>query len=90
MAERVRVDSVDELENYCGRLIAQKSEIESLAESLLSDCVAQNSNWQDPQYNGLKGNIEEFVSNVKATTVDLEDSIAYIRSLISHLREIMA
>lgn len=90
MAERVRVDSVDELENYCGRLANQKSEIESLAESLLSDCAAQNSNWQDPQYDGLKGNIEEFVSAVKTTTENLEESIAYIRHLVNHLREIGA
>lgn len=116
MAARVVVHSVDELSNYCSRLSALKGELETKAGQLksLSDELtqkaqemnsvtqAQGSNWQDPQYEKLKGEIEPCVAAVNATSASVgetantiktqmtkvDESIQYIRGLIAKLNDI--
>ena len=116
MAGRVVVHSVEQLSNYCSQLNTLKNDLETKAGQLksLSDELTekaqqlnsatqeQGSNWQDPQYEKLKGEIEPCVAAVNATSTSVgetantiksqmqkvEESIQYIRGLIAKLNEI--
>ena len=116
MAGRVVVHSVDGLSNYCSRLGTLKSDLETKAgqlkalsdelmqkaQELNSSTQAQGDNWQDPQYEKLKGEIEPCVSAVNSTSASVaetantiksqmtkvEESIQYIRGLIAKLNDI--
>lgn len=116
MAGRVVVHNVGELQNFCSQLATMKSELEtkagqlkSLADelqqqagSMNSATESQGSNWQDPQYEKLKGEISPVVSAVNQTAssvqstagtitqqmAQVESSIQYIRQLISKLNDI--
>lgn len=116
MAGRVVVHNVGELSNYCSQLTSMKEDLETKVGQLkaLSDELkykagqmsgtteAQRSNWQDPQYEKLKGEITPIVSAVNSTsesvktTADtiaaqmsqVDSSIQYIRQLITKLNDI--
>jgi predicted nucleic acid-binding Zn-ribbon protein len=116
MASKVVVRSVDELNSYCRRLAALKIELETNAKKLVtlseelkteasamsSATEAQGSNWQDPQYEKLKGQITPCVTAVNATSTSVKEtaatiktqmtqvqgSIEYIQKLIKKLNEI--
>ncbi|MBG0787544.1 MAG: hypothetical protein H0S79_20840 [Anaerolineaceae bacterium] len=116
MAGKVVVHSVDELSNYCLRLSNLKEELEKMAAKLvtLSDELQdraqamgnatqrQGSNWKDPQYEKLKGEISPCVSAVNSTSssvketaaiikarmAQVENSIAYIKGLVRKLNDI--
>ena len=90
MAERVVVQNVDELEAFRKQLMSKKEDIEKSADELMRACYAQSSNWEDPQYESLKKNLETFVRSIKSTTASLDDSSAYIARLVAHLRNLGA
>lgn len=90
MAERVIVKDVDELDAFRQKLMSQKEEIEKNVDALMRACYAQSSNWEDPQYESLKTNLEAFVRSIKSTTASLDDSNAYIARLVAHLRSLGA
>ena len=116
MAGKVVVHSVESLSGYCQRLSALKAELESASSKLLSlsdelkdKALAmgnatneQGGNWQDPQYEKLKGEItpcitavnatsssvRETVATIKGQMTQVEGSIAYIRQLVHKLNDI--
>jgi len=116
MAGKVVVISVEELSSYCHRLAALKTEMETTAEKLVSlseelkgkasamasATGAQGSNWQDPQYEKLKGEITPCISAVDSTSSSVKEtaaiikaqmrqvdnSIAYIQKLVRKLEDI--
>ena len=78
--ESVVVHSVDLLENFRDVLQQQHDELEVVYDTLNSECTLQGENWNDPQYTYLK--------ECKTQLAQLEDSTAYITSLIEKLRAI--
>lgn len=116
MAGRVVVHSVDSLSSYSRQLAELKVELESTASKLvsLSDELqekasvmgratdSQGSNWQDPQYGKLRGEITTCITAVNSTSTSVkgtaatiksqmaqvEGSISYIQSLVSKLSDI--
>mgnify|MGYP007112692532 CR=1 FL=1 len=86
--ESVVVHSVDLLENFWDVLQQQHDELEVVYDTLNSECTLQGENWNDPQYTYLKECIDEYYQLSKTQLAQLEDSTAYITSLIEKLRAI--
>lgn len=84
----VVVHDVDSLETYGAFLQTKKDELETLFASLAVETNAQESNWQDPQYEYLKGQVEAYCSACEVQLDELKDSIAYISSLVFKLRDL--
>lgn len=116
MASKVVVRNIDELSSYCRKLATLKGELETNATKLVtlseelktkasamsSATESQGSNWQDPQYEKLKGEITPCVTAVNATSnsvketattiktqmTQVQGSIDYIQKLIRKLNDI--
>ena len=86
--ESVVVHSVDLLENFRDVLQQQHDELEAAYDTLNTECTQQGANWNDPQYTYLKECIDEYYLLSKTQLAELENSIAYITSLIQKLRGI--
>ena len=86
--ESVVVHSVDLLENFRDVLLQQHHDLETAYDTLYSECARQSENWNDPQYTYLKECIDMYYLQSKTQLTQLEDSTAYITSLIEKLRAI--
>ena len=85
---RVLVHDVDSLELFMETLQAKRDELEALYDILGSETANQGENWQDPQYEHLKGLIQAHCSSCNSLLLDLDESIDYIGCLIAKLRDI--
>ena len=85
---RVLVLDVDCLELFLETLQAKRDELEALYDILGSETANQGENWQDPQYEHLKGLIQAYCSSCNSLLLDLDESIDYIGCLIAKLRDI--
>lgn len=116
MAGKVNVNSVDSLSTYCQGLSVLKTDLESMAAKLVflseelqqkavimrSSTDLQASNWYDPQYEKLLGEITPCVIAVNSMStsvkeaavtlqkqmVEVETSISYIQNLVKELRNL--
>ena len=61
----VVVHDIDQLETFGAFLSDKREDIADLYDSLTRECLAQERNWQDPQYDTLKEELESFASTVK-------------------------
>lgn len=84
----VVVNSVDRLENFRDVLQQLHDELETAYDTLYSECTLQGENWNDPQYVYLKECVDTYYQQSKSQLTQLEDSTAYITSLIEKLRAI--
>lgn len=90
-----------EIEDKSNQLKQLSEKLQDVAGHIIGATDQQESNWQDPQYYTLKERLVPVVCAVNATSADAEntarivkkqsadidDSINYIKRLISHLRE---
>ncbi len=90
-----------EIEDKSHQLKQLSENLQSTAGNICSATDRQGNNWQDPQYNTLRERLEPVVGAINKTADDAEetarivkkhsaeidDSISYIKRLISHLRE---
>lgn len=60
---RVLVHDVDSLELFMETLQVKRDELEALYDILGSETTNQGENWQDPQYEHLKGLIQAYCSS---------------------------
>lgn len=116
MASKVVVRNVDDLSSYCrklatlkneletnaGKLVTLSDELKTKATALNSATESQASNWQDPQYEKLKGevtpcvtavnatsnSVKETASTIKTQMAQVQNSINYIQQLIRKLSDI--
>lgn len=83
----VVVYDIDSLEEFGNALSAKRREIETLYNSLNTLSNAQQGNWNDPQYDALRDNIEMF-SSVSVIQLDtLDQFTGYISNLVAKLRD---
>ena len=85
---RVVIHDVDKLESFMGSLQAKREELETLYDALRSETEDQGYNWQDPQYEHLKGLVEEYCRDGISKLQELDDSIAYIAGLTAKLKDL--
>lgn len=116
MAGQVVVQDVNELSGYCRQLAGLKEELEASAGKLTSlaeeieetagmmkaATESQGSNWQDPQYERLREDVDPVVDVVRSTAdsmkdtasvirakmAEVDDSVLYIESLVAKLSSI--
>lgn len=84
----VVVHSVDRLEAFRDLLQQQHDALEEAYDLLNAACTQQGENWNDPQYTHLQSCIDMYYQLSKTQLAQLEDSTAYITTLIEKLREI--
>lgn len=84
----VVVHDVDCLERFRDVLLQQHDELETVYDTLCSECEMQGENWCDPQYTFLKQCIDTYYLQSKAQLSQLEESTAYITDLIEKLKQI--
>ena len=84
----VVVHDIDQLETFGAFLSDKREDIADLYDSLTRECLAQERNWQDPQYDTLKEELESFASTSKAQLEALEESAPYISRLVDKLRDV--
>ena len=82
----VVVHDIDQLETFGAFLSDKREDIADLYDSLTRECLARN--WQDPQYDTLKEELESFASTSKAQLEALEESASYISRLVDKLRDV--
>jgi len=94
MATQVRVGDVGELRAYGTQLAAHRENLISLAQRLsslaeeISSTAAsikaatdqQGSNWSDPQYESLKGEVTPVAESVTATAESMRDTSSVINA----------
>lgn len=84
----VVVHDVDMLETFKATLQIKYDELEILYTSLYTETMQQESNWQDPQYEYLKTQVETYCSTCKTQMLELQESIEYINRLVVKLRNV--
>lgn len=84
----VVVHDIDCLEEFGAFLSDKRYDIESIYDMLVTECLEQDSNWQDPQYIQLKERIESFSHASKSQLEELDEAVAYISTLVNKLRNI--
>ena len=84
----VVVHDIDKLESFGAFLKEKREDIADLYDSLTRECNAQERNWQDPQYEELKNELETFASASKTQLDSLEESATYITRLVEKLRDV--
>jgi uncharacterized protein Yka (UPF0111/DUF47 family) len=116
MASQVQVHDVSELRSYGQQLAGLREELLSAASqlarladdmnnaagSMKSATEGQGSNWSDPQYESLKGDVIPVAESVDSTAQsmtdtaslinakmeDVQDSIDYISVLVAKLEDV--
>ena len=83
----VVVHDIDRLEEFGGYLSSKRDDIERLYDSLISECHAQEGNWNDPQYKCLQESINLFAAESKSQLEILDESVSYIARLVEKLRD---
>lgn len=100
MASKVVVRDVGELTSYCRQLASLKRELEENATKLValseelktkasamnSSTASQGSNWQDPQYEKLKGQITPCVTAVNATSTSVKETASTIKTQMAQVQ----
>ena len=90
-----------EIEDKSHQLKQLSEKLQDAAGNICSATDQQGNNWQDPQYYTLRERLEPVVGAINKTSedaeatarivkkqsADIDDSINYIKRLISHLRE---
>lgn len=84
----VVVHDIECLNEFCNFLSAKRDDIARLYDALTNECLAQEENWHDPQYEKLRENIDSFADASKAQLVMLDESISYITRLIEKLKDV--
>ena len=82
----VVVHDVDALDTFGAFLQSKREELETLFDILNAETVQQKTNWQDPQYEYLKGQVESYCGSCKTQLDELDESITYINVLVAKLR----
>ena len=84
----VVVHDVDMLEGFGEFLQSKRDELETLFDTLNTETVQQETNWQDPQYEYLKDQVENYCAACKTQLDELDDSIRYINALVTKLKNL--
>ena len=84
----VVVHNIECLNEFGNFLSAKRDDIARLYDALTNECLAQEENWHDPQYEKLRENIDSFADASKAQLVMLDESISYITRLIEKLKDV--
>ena len=84
----VVVHDIECLNEFCNFLSAKRDDIARLYDALTNECLAQEENWHDPQYEKLRENIDSFADASKAQLDMLDESISYITRLIEKLKDV--
>lgn len=82
------VHDIDKLEGFGTFLSEIREDIADSYDSLTRECLAQEQNWQNQQYDTLKDELESFVSTSKMQLEALEESASYISRLVDKLRDV--
>ena len=85
---KVVVHDIDSLETFMNVLQSKRDELENLYGILTAETNNQGSNWQDPQYDYLKENVDNYCLSCQTQLNELDESINYIGGLIVKLREL--
>ena len=84
----VVVHDIECLNEFGSFLSAKRDHIARLYDALPNECLAQEENWHDPQYEELRENIDSFADASKAQLAMLDESISYITRLIEKLKDV--
>lgn len=84
----VVVHNIECLNEFGNFLSAKRDDIAHLYDALTNECLAQEENWHDPQYEELRENIDSFADASKAQLAMLDESISYITRLIEKLKDV--
>ena len=84
----VVVHDIECLNEFGNFLSAKRDDIARLYDALTNECLAQEENWHDPQYEKLRENTDSFADASKAQLVMLDESISYITRLIEKLKDV--
>lgn len=84
----VVVHNIECLNEFGNFLSAKRDDIARLYDALTNECLAQEENWHDPQYEKLRENIDSFADASKAQLDMLDESISYITRLIEKLKDV--
>lgn len=84
----VVVHDIECLNEFCNFLSAKRDDIARLYDALTNECLAQEENWHDPQYEKLRENIDSFADASKAQLAMLDESISYITRLVAKLKDV--
>ena len=71
-----------------GVLQAKRDDLEGLYGVLSAETSNQGGNWQDPQYDYLRGLIDNYASSAQGQLSELDESINYINGLIAKLKDL--
>ena len=84
----VVVHDIECLNEFCNFHSAKRDDIARLYDALTNECLAQEENWHDPQYEKLRENIDSFADASKAQLDMLDESISYITRLVEKLKDV--
>ena len=84
----VVVHDIECLNEFCNFLSAKRDDIARLYDALTNECLAQEENWHDPQYEKMRENIDSFADASKAQLDMLDESISYITRLVEKLKDV--
>ena len=83
---QVIVHDVEELESFGEFMQSKREELETLYGELNMATLNQKNNWQDPQYEYLRENVEAYCATCETQLEELDKSIVYIRALVNKLK----
>lgn len=86
MADRVVVKDIGALDKFASDLRRAKQDLERVASQLQSAISAVDGQWQDPQKEKSKQQVEALVKQVRSFSASADGQIGYVSKLAAHLR----